>query len=234
MTNCNSHHSLKHLTAKEEWEKFWSLARMLSEKKISKLKPKKEEEAQNALRHWMQLYYRRWDSIFDYQNFTFASTPDGGWDRVGEHGMSDNGDCVYEATNYHGKHGCPLSNDWVLEKSVPDIQRIGHGHYEDSVLPILQILRIIIPGNGRVGLGLSDGDFLVMGTLHNKLDYLIKNLQEFTIVKLEDYHIEYNPVPVIHIRSMLIWNDVINERIRAPKPIASYRQVPQYASSTNA
>ena len=210
----------------QEWANFWNHASTLSKKKEAKIEPAKEEQAWNAIRRWMRLYHRRWDSVLDYENFKFATPPDRAWDRVGEYGMSDDGDYVYEATNNFGKHGCPLSNDWVLEKSVPKLQRIGPEHYKHSP-PILQIVRIT-RRKGCVGLGLSDGDFLVLGTLHRQLEYIIKKLRKFTIVKVEDYHIEYNPVPILHIRSMVIWNDVIAEKLRAPKPIARYEKIPQY------
>ena len=178
-------------------------------------------------RRWIRLYYQRWDSIIAFEEFRIAPVPDGAWDRVGRWGLSNDGDHCYDH-NCIGKHGDPLSTGWVIENSIPRFQR------EEKVLetsceweepyhpPILQVVKII-PEKVRKGcLFLSDGDLFVLGILHPRLEFLTNKLRSNIVVEVKEYRIDYNPVPIVHILSLEIWNDVITWRIRAPKPLTQY------------
>ena len=209
----------------KKWAEFWNLATTMSKEKEAKLKPLKEAEARKAIIQWMRLYYKRWDSILDFQNFKFAPIPEGALDRVGEWGMTDDGDCCYEATWSYGRHGNPLYDGWVLEHSIPVTQRDKRFEtYPDP--PILQILRIIrTKGKSSwAGLTLSDGDYVVLGMLrlNRRLKNVVRKLRTFTIVRLHEYHIEYAPAPIVYIKSLEIWNEVITTKIRSPKDISDY------------
>lgn len=225
----------------QEWDCFWSHATTLSRNKETKLKPQKEKESRVAIKRWVSLYYKRWNSIVKYNEWKFAPVPSGAWDRVGRWGMSDAGDHIYDH-NCYGKHGDPLADGWVLENSIPDIQRTGNktkSTEEDDCEeqnniprwpievdeceardygPILQILNV--PEKvGNCHLLLSDGDYYILGKIHPPLEKLRTN----SVVELKEYRMDYNPVPIVRILSMEIWNDLITWKIRAPKLITEYQ-----------
>ena len=215
----------------KKWGEFWNAAAAMSKEKQAKLKPLKEAEARKAIVHWMQLYYKRWDSILDHEDFKSTPIPEGALDRVGEWGVSDDGDCWYEATWYPGRHGNPLDDGWVLEHSIPlaqrdePLKRDENPRYEAPVLQILSFVRI--KGRSKwAGLALSDGDHIVLGVLrlNPPLKNMFRKLRKYTIVKLHEYHMEYDPAPIVYVKSFEIWNEVINTKVRSPKDIAVYTQ----------
>ena len=227
-----------------EWREFWRHATTLAETKEEKLKPAREKEAWRAMQRWMRLYYRRWNCIGFFNEFRNAPVPDGAWERVGHWGLSDDGDHCW-GSDCFGLHGDPLTRGWVLEMSIPTIQTEGQEptmtpsmdkwpiiEYEFlfEEQPVLQIVKIVPEKNlpekvksrldSRLVIILSDGDLCVMAILHPRI--LSKKLRKNNLVKVNEFCIDHNPVPIVHILSMEIWNDVIPWRMRNPKIVARY------------